>query len=338
MSETVNLGLVAAIHVGTTPPTNKKLIWIDTSATPNVQKWYNASTTSWETFLFSTLIDNITIKKDVDGKLYVDVDTIPDLQITDGSITLVKMADVGSDTVFYRKSAGAGAPEVQSLATLKTDLGLTGTNSGDQDLSGFALKTWTINTKPFNGNIVLTPEDIGSPSGSGTSTGTNTGDETKSSLLTKLEIVTLSGENTGDETKESILTLFGVEDTAETTYTLITTEELDKLNNVESPYPITLPSDTTVAGRILNLTEGTDYPTGWSLSVGETEFDLLITHNKGKKIFDVKVYSVDSLGKERMLIPFNNAYSGILAVDSNSVQVEALAAVQRQLKIYIDFV
>jgi len=42
------------------------------------------------------------------------------------------MADVATGTVFYRKTAGTGAPEVQTLATLKTDLGLTGTNSGDQ--------------------------------------------------------------------------------------------------------------------------------------------------------------------------------------------------------------
>ena len=35
----------------------------------------------------------------------------------------------------YNPSAGTGAPEVQTLATLKTDLGLTGTNSGDQTIT-----------------------------------------------------------------------------------------------------------------------------------------------------------------------------------------------------------
>ena len=49
-----------------------------------------------------------------------------------GHITLARMADVATGTIFYRKTAGTGAPEVQTLATLKTDLGLTGTNSGDQ--------------------------------------------------------------------------------------------------------------------------------------------------------------------------------------------------------------
>jgi hypothetical protein len=52
--------------------------------------------------------------------------------IASSAVTLAKMADVATSTVFYRKTAGTGAPEVNTLATLKTDLGLTGTNSGDQ--------------------------------------------------------------------------------------------------------------------------------------------------------------------------------------------------------------
>ena len=56
--------------------------------------------------------------------------------ITGGAVTLAKMANVASGTVFYRKTAGTGTPEVQTLATLKTDLGLTGTNSGDVTLAG----------------------------------------------------------------------------------------------------------------------------------------------------------------------------------------------------------
>lgn len=55
--------------------------------------------------------------------------------ITDKAITLAKMDDVASGTVFYRKTAATGAPEVQTLATLKTDLGLTGTNSGDAPIT-----------------------------------------------------------------------------------------------------------------------------------------------------------------------------------------------------------
>lgn len=55
--------------------------------------------------------------------------------IQPGVVTLGMQADMATASVVYRKTAGSGAPEVQSLATLKTDLGLTGTNSGDQTIS-----------------------------------------------------------------------------------------------------------------------------------------------------------------------------------------------------------
>ena len=51
--------------------------------------------------------------------------------VADGSVTLAKMADMDTASLIYRKTAGAGVPEVNTLATLKTDLGLTGTNTGD---------------------------------------------------------------------------------------------------------------------------------------------------------------------------------------------------------------
>jgi len=55
--------------------------------------------------------------------------------IDNGVVSLAKMANVATGTVFYRKTAGTGSPEVQTLATLKTDLGLTGSNSGDQTIT-----------------------------------------------------------------------------------------------------------------------------------------------------------------------------------------------------------
>jgi hypothetical protein len=55
--------------------------------------------------------------------------------ITNGAVTLAKQAAVATATVFYRKTAGTGSPEVQTLATLKTDLGLSGTNTGDQTIT-----------------------------------------------------------------------------------------------------------------------------------------------------------------------------------------------------------
>lgn len=55
--------------------------------------------------------------------------------IGSGKVTLAMMANMATGSLVYRKTGGSGAPEVQTLATLKTDLGLTGTNSGDQTIT-----------------------------------------------------------------------------------------------------------------------------------------------------------------------------------------------------------
>ena len=61
--------------------------------------------------------------------------TLPIARIADGAVTLAKQADMATASLVYRKTSGSGAPEVQTLATLKTDLGLTGTNTGDQTIT-----------------------------------------------------------------------------------------------------------------------------------------------------------------------------------------------------------
>ena len=57
-----------------------------------------------------------------------------------GIIALSHHANMATASLFYRKTAGDGAPEVNSLATLKTDLLLTGTNSGDTAPNSTATK------------------------------------------------------------------------------------------------------------------------------------------------------------------------------------------------------
>lgn len=79
--------------------------------------------------------------------------------IAAGAVSLSKMANVATGTVFYRKTAGTGAPEVQTLATLKTDLGLTGTNSGDQtitltgDVTGSGTGSFAATLATVNSNV-----------------------------------------------------------------------------------------------------------------------------------------------------------------------------------------
>jgi len=77
--------------------------------------------------------------------------------IDNAAVTLAKQADVATSTVFYRKTAGTGAPEVQTLSTLKTDLGLTGTNSGDQtSIVGISGTKAEFNSACSDGDFVYT--------------------------------------------------------------------------------------------------------------------------------------------------------------------------------------
>lgn len=145
--------------------------------------------------------------------------------LVDGTVTLAKQADMATASVVYRKTAGTGVPEVQTLATLKTDLGLTGTNTGDvantevttnkDAMGGYAgltlfklnlrnaantitswfttaatvARTWTLPDK--DGTVAMT-SDI-----TGVNSGTNTGDQT----------ITLTGDVTGSGTGSFASTL-----------------------------------------------------------------------------------------------------------------------------------
>lgn len=344
MAETKDLGLVKAIFEGTTPPTNTSVLWRDTSLTIPLIKQYNPTTSSWEALVYFTLIDNATIKKDIDGKLYVDVTTIPALQVADGSITLAKLVNFNSGTVLYRRSVGSGVMEATTLAQLKSDLGLSGTNSGDQNLSLYVLKTTTVNDKALSGNIMLTPSDIGSPEGSGTSTGENTGDETKSTILTKLEITTLSGSNTGDQDAAhvsiaDVAEYYIAENVEDALAEVKLLADTTKTRVDKSLYnqKITLPAYTSVALRCSNAVSGIDYPTGWTLLAGDSEYDLKITHGLNKNFIDVKIYEINGDATERLLPAFSAAYTGILQNSKNEVLIEGLTQDNLALRIELIF-
>lgn len=83
--------------------------------------------------------------------------------IANNAVTLAKMADIATASLIGRNSAGTGDPEVLSVATVKTLLNLTGTNTGDQTTitgnagSATVLQTArTINGVSFNGSANIT--------------------------------------------------------------------------------------------------------------------------------------------------------------------------------------
>jgi len=103
----------------------------------------------------------------------------------------------------------------------------------------------------------------------------------------------------------------------------------------QAVYTITLPSASTVAQRCSAAVEGTDYPTGWTISAGTSAVDLKITHNLGRLPAYVTIWS-ETTGQYRYLIG-NAAYSGLFAESDDILRVESLATVLKPLKIQIVF-
>lgn len=112
--------------------------------------------------------------------------------IDNGVVSLAKMANMATASLIYRKTAGTGAPEVNTLATLKTDLGLTGTNSGDQTitLTGAVTGSGTGSFATSLGSFTKAQLDAAVSDGNVlyvgdvTSNATHTGDVTGSTALT----------------------------------------------------------------------------------------------------------------------------------------------------------
>lgn len=119
-----------------------------------------------------------------------------------GTVTLAMQANMDTASLVYRKTAGAGAPEVNTLATLKTDLGLTGTNSGDQtSIVGISGTIAQFNTACSDADFAT---------GGGTATGTNTGDNATNSQYSGL---VSNATHTGDATGATALTVVAINGT-----------------------------------------------------------------------------------------------------------------------------
>ena len=140
-----------------------------------------------------------------------------------------------------------------------------------------------------------------------------------SSINSKLDTVAHDSTLTGEGTLTSPLS--------------ISTEIL--ANTMKTVYTITLPSNSTVAGRCSGAVEGTDYPTGWTIGAGSNAADLEITHGLQRRVANVSVWSVDGAA-ERQLFG-NAAYSGILAETNEILIIESLATVTSDIVIEIVF-
>lgn len=105
--------------------------------------------------------------------------------------------------------------------------------------------------------------------------------------------------------------------------------------SVQYVYEINLPSSTTVSGRCLAASEGTDYPSGWTVEQGTYAVDLKVTHNLDRRVANVTVFAITG-DQERQLFG-NAAFSGIYTDSDSILVVESLATIQKDIVIYIVF-
>ena len=245
------------------------------------------------------------------------------LSISAGQVTLAMMANMATASVIYRKSAGSGPPEVQTLAQLKIDLGLTGTNSGDQNLSGYV--------PVVAGSTLMTAAQAALLANQ---SGVNTGDETGATIKTKLGITTLSGSNTGDQDLSGLVVKVTGMGLSTNDYSTLEKAKLSGLN--QTVFTLTLPNGASIAARIAGTIAGTNYPLTWTIAVsGGNPNDMLITHGLGRVIADVKVYSVS--GTALTMLNFNGAYSAIVANDTNNLLIQGLATIALPIVIQLIF-
>ena len=138
-------------------------------------------------------------------------------------------------------------------------------------------------------------------------------------LTSKLDTVTTDNTITGRGTQESPLSI-----------------NPDIISaSMQTVYTLTLPYSSTVAGRVAAATEGTDYPTGWSLAAGSSPIDIDITHGLNRRIAYVSVWAITGTQEQQL---FNTAaYNGLITPDSNSLRIQSLATIAKAIKIYIVF-
>jgi hypothetical protein len=172
---------------------------ISNSPTNNQALIYESASSLWKnktidkTFVGLGNVDNTS---DANKPVSTAQQTALDLKVD--KVTGSRLITSAESTIIGNTSGVNSGDE--TLSTIKTKLGITtlsGSNTGDQDLSGYVPTTRTVNTKPLSANVVLTTADIADSTNKryvtdanlttiGNQSGTNTGDETQSTILSKL--------------------------------------------------------------------------------------------------------------------------------------------------------
>ena len=88
-----------------------------------------------------------------------------------------------------------GTTQRVTPAQIKTYMGVSGVNTGDQDLSALALKATTVNGQPLSANVVITKSDVGLGNAENTSDADKPVSTATSTALSGKQATLVSGTN-----------------------------------------------------------------------------------------------------------------------------------------------
>jgi len=245
----------------------------------------------------------------------------------------------GNESIGWTHTAGNTTPLSNTLAALVNSnyqLQITVTNrtagsftaafGGDTSITLNSSAYYTI-LATTNGNLVITP----SSDFDGTiiiAIKEVVWDLTEAEIL---DILGLTGETIASQewtTAGFVAKIVGS--------SLIADSEKTRLLGVkQNVYTLLLAASSDVATRLVGLVEGTDYPTGWVLSV-DSGVNLLITHTlTGRKIASVNIWEVDGLN-ENLAKPFSDGYSQVVG-NGLTVKIVGLDTLAVALRIELIF-
>ena len=209
---------------------------------------------------------------------------VQSLALVDKSVTPAKMADIASPSFIGRKTAGAGIPEVLTVADVLTLLGLDGISFSD-----FVVKA--------NGYSLV--------------------------LNTEIAKIHASGSDNQD--------LQPINDAITALQNALALISSDSVKNI---FDIILPASADVATRCLAPTY---LPEGWTVAAGSNPNDLVITHNLGRSIATVTVYSIDGVTDQLLKSGSDYANGGLKATSNNILTIQGFATTVSPVKIHLFF-
>lgn len=172
---------------------------------------------------------------------------------------------VGTEVIPVAKS---GTTQGATVNQIKTYLGVSGVNTGDQDLSGLVPKTTTVNSHPLSGNVVVTASDVGLGNVDNTSDANKPVSTATATALSGKQATLVSGTNIKTINGSSVL---GSGDLTITGAGTVTTVGVVTANGLAGSVanPTTTPS-ITLSTNVVGIAKGNG--TGFSAATAGTDF------------------------------------------------------------------